>query len=55
MYTGKGFGKEALLIATLKPDILLCEPTELIGTGTVSDKSYIEATNNAIRSIDAEY
>ena len=46
--------KEAQAIATLKPDILLCEPTELIGTGTVSDKSYIEDTNNAIRSIDAD-
>lgn len=46
--------KEAQAIATLKPDILLCEPTELIGTGTVSDKSYIEATNNAIRSIDVD-
>ena len=43
--------KEAQAIAMLKPDILLCEPTELIGTGNVSDKSYIEATNNAIRSI----
>ena len=46
--------KEAQAIAMLKPDILLCEPTELIGTGNVSDKSYIEATNNAIRSIDPE-
>ncbi len=46
--------KEARSIASLKPDILLCEPTELIGTGNVSDKSYIEATNRAIRSVDPE-
>ena len=46
--------KEAQAIAMLKPDILLCEPTELIGTGSVSDKSYIEATNNAIRKVDSD-
>lgn len=44
--------REAKAIAMLKPDILLCEPTELIGTGNISDKSYIEATNKAIREID---
>lgn len=44
--------KEAKAIAMLKPDILLCEPTELIGTGNISDKSYIEATNKAIYEID---
>ncbi|MFO3666829.1 triose-phosphate isomerase [Anaerococcus kampingiae] len=43
---------EARSIAVLKPDVILCEPTELIGTGKVSDDSYIEETNRAIREID---
>ncbi|KFN92260.1 triosephosphate isomerase [Tetragenococcus muriaticus PMC-11-5] len=33
--------EEARSIALLKPDILLCEPTELIGTGKTSDEDYI--------------
>lgn len=44
--------EEAKALAILKPDIILCEPTELIGTGQTSDKSYIEATNNAIHEVD---
>ena len=32
--------------------MILCEPTELIGTGQTSDDSYIEATNAAIREVD---
>ncbi|MEX2804421.1 triose-phosphate isomerase [Streptococcus sp. H31] len=43
--------KEARAIATLKPDIILCEPTELIGTGNTSDASYITATNDAIKAV----
>ena len=43
---------EARSIAVLKPDVILCEPTELIGTGKVSDENYIEETNKAIREID---
>ncbi|MGO4928405.1 triose-phosphate isomerase [Fundicoccus sp. Sow4_F4] len=44
--------EEAKAIASLGPDVILCEPTELIGTGQTSDDSYIEATNAAIRDID---
>lgn len=44
--------KEAQALATLHPDIILCEPTELIGTGQTSDASYIESTNEAIKAID---
>lgn len=44
--------KEAQALATLHPDIILCEPTELIGTGQTSDASYIESTNEAIEAID---
>lgn len=43
---------EAQTIATLNPDIMVCEPTELIGTGQVSDISYMRQTNQAIRKIN---
>ncbi|OYQ67950.1 triose-phosphate isomerase [Aerococcus sp. 1KP-2016] len=43
---------EAKALAMLKPDIILCEPTELIGTGKTSDASYVEKTNSAIREVD---
>lgn len=43
---------EAQMIATLHPDIMVCEPTELIGTGQVSDIDYMRATNEAVRSVD---
>lgn len=46
--------KEAKAIALLEPEIILCEPTELIGTGTVSDNQYIESTNMAIRKINKD-
>ncbi|TLQ39067.1 triose-phosphate isomerase [Ruoffia tabacinasalis] len=43
---------EAKAVAMLKPDIILCEPTELIGTGQTSDESYVEGTNSAIHEVD---
>lgn len=43
--------KEARAIATLEPDIILCEPTELIGTGETSDESYVLETNKAVKDI----
>lgn len=43
--------QEARAIATLQPDIILCEPTELIGTGKTSDSEYILNTNRAIKKI----
>ncbi|MGX7148959.1 triose-phosphate isomerase [Enterococcus ureasiticus] len=42
---------EAQAIATLKPDVMVCEPTELIGTGKVSDLTYMEETNQAVKSV----
>lgn len=42
---------EAQAIASLKPDIMVCEPTELIGTGMTSDISYMEQTNQAVKSV----
>lgn len=46
--------EEAKVIATFKPDVILCEPTELIGTGQTSDKNYILKTTEAIKNIDSE-
>lgn len=43
--------EEARAIAILKPDIILCEPTELIGTSQTSGKDYIDATNQAIKEV----
>lgn len=43
---------EAKAVAMLDPDIILCEPTELIGSGKVSDESYIRDTNAAIKKIN---
>ncbi|MSS77741.1 triose-phosphate isomerase [Anaerococcus sp. AGMB00486] len=45
---------EARSIATFNPDIILCEPTELIGTGKVSDESYINKTNSIIRKANKD-
>ncbi|EHI68857.1 triose-phosphate isomerase [Streptococcus ictaluri] len=46
--------EEARAIAMLNPDIILCEPTELIGTGKRSDLSYIKETNQAIKSVNPD-
>lgn len=43
---------EGLAVAKLGPDILLCEPTELIGTGTVADNSYVVEATTRIHEID---
>ncbi len=43
---------EARAVAMLGPDVILCEPTELIGTGKTSDSTYISKTNQAIKEID---
>lgn len=45
---------EAQAIAMLNPDIILCEPTELIGTGQTSDEEYIKQTNEAIKAINED-
>lgn len=46
--------KEAKALAILSPNIILCEPTELIGTGKTSDSSYVEKTNSEIRAISSD-
>jgi len=41
--------EEAKAIGSFKPDVMICEPTSLIGTGTVSDGNYMAQTNAAVR------
>lgn len=43
--------EEAQAIAHLHPDIMVCEPTSLIGTGQVSDENYMKDTNQAVREV----
>ena len=43
---------EGLAIAEFAPDILLCEPTDLIGTGQTADDSYVIEACNQIRKIN---
>ena len=43
--------EEAKAIAMLRPDVMVCEPTSLIGTGKVSDRSYMTSTNEAVKSV----
>lgn len=45
---------EARAIAVLSPDIILCEPTALIGTGQTSDLSYVQETNAAVKAINPD-
>ena len=43
---------EAQALAQLHPDILNPEPTELIGSGNVSDMGYVREVIHAVKSID---
>ncbi len=45
---------EAKAVSCMKPDIVLAEPTDLIGTGQVAEDSYTTDTCKAIASIDSE-
>ncbi len=45
---------EGLAIAELGPDILLCEPTDLIGTGQTADDSYVLEACGQIRKVNPE-
>lgn len=45
---------EAVAIAKFAPDILLCEPTDLIGTGKVAGDSYIHESVSQIRAVDPD-
>lgn len=41
-------------VAELGPDVMICEPTDLIGTGTTSNDEYIQATNEAVKSVNPD-
>lgn len=43
--------EEAAAIAAFHPDIMVCEPTSLIGTGKVSGIDYMHQTNDAVRAV----
>jgi len=45
---------EGKAIAELNPDVIVCEPTELIGTGQPSDEEYVTATNAVIKSVNPD-
>lgn len=45
---------EAKAIALLEPNIIVAEPTELIGTGKASDMDYVKKSIEEIKSINPE-
>ncbi|MFV0381892.1 MAG: triose-phosphate isomerase [Breznakia sp.] len=46
--------EEAKAIAKFRPDVMVCEPNSLIGTGQVSDDHYMISTNKAVKSVSPE-
>ena len=46
--------KEAAAVACLDPDIVLAEPTDLIGTGKTADDSYVIETVEALHKINPD-
>lgn len=44
----------AKAVAQLNPDMMICEPTSLIGTGSISSDDYIQATNAAVKSVSED-
>ncbi len=46
--------EELVSIAKLSPNLLVAEPTELIGTGTTSDSNYVIETIRQVREINPE-
>lgn len=46
--------KEASMIAQLNPNIIVAEPSELIGTGITNGPEYIKAAVDAVKSVNPE-
>lgn len=46
--------EEARAIAQLKPDIMTCELTSLIGTGKTADETYIRTSTKVVKEISPE-
>ncbi len=45
---------DASKIATLTPDIIVAEPSELIGTGVSVGKEYVEAATKSVKDVNAD-
>lgn len=45
---------ESAAVAELRPNIIVAEPTELIGTGKTSDRKYAESAIRAVKQIDPD-
>ena len=45
---------DASKIATLAPDIIVAEPSELIGTGVSVGKEYVEAATKSVKDVNPE-
>ncbi len=45
---------EAKAVAQLGADVILAEPTELIGTGTTADENYIVGSTQAIKAVNPD-
>jgi triosephosphate isomerase len=46
--------EEAAAIAHFAPNIIVAEPSELIGTGQTSDSEYVKATTSAIKAVNPD-
>ena len=45
---------EASKIATLSPDIIVAEPSELIGTGVSVGEEYVKAATDSVKNVNAD-
>ncbi|WP_057738415.1 triose-phosphate isomerase [Liquorilactobacillus uvarum] len=39
-------------VAEMHPDIMICEPADLVGSGSTSDESYVKRAIEAVHSVD---
>lgn len=46
--------EESAAVAKLRPNIIVAEPTGLIGTGQTSDMAYVEAAIRAVKDVDPD-
>ena len=45
---------ETAAVAAMHPDIIVCEPAKLIGTGVTSGSAYMKETDNVVRKLSPE-
>ena len=46
--------EEGEVLAALKPDVMVCELTSLIGTGQVAGEDYMRASTEAVKRVSPE-